>query len=242
MLEGVKALVGFTVLATDGVIGKVRDVYFDDRYWIIRYAVVEMNPDMNRRSVLLAPVALKTPRWDEGVLPVSLSGEQVRKSPDIDANKPVSRQQETELSEYFGWPAMTGPATPSLDERVDLPQPVDGSGMTHPERTRGDPHLRSLNEVIGYRLQATDGDAGKVKDILINDTKWVIRYLVADAGRWILPKLVLISPEWVDQISWEEKRVRVDLDRRGVRGSPRPENEPVPFRAWVGHMRKRFPG
>lgn len=221
MLQGVKSLMGFTVRATDGAIGKVRDVYFDDRYWVVRYVVVEADPELKRTSMLLAPVALKTPRWQEGVLPVSLTSEQARKSPVIDIGKPVSRQQETELSEYFGWPVMNLGVAPS-------------------ERVREDPNLHSSNDIIGYALLATDGAAGKVKDIVINDTKWIIRYLLADAGSWVVPKMVLISPEWVDRIGWEDKKVYLDLDRRGVEESPPQESLSAPFRSWWEKLRKYF--
>lgn len=240
MIQGVKALSGFTVRATDGVIGKVRDVYFDDRYWVIRYAVVELTPEFKGKVVLLAPVVLKTPRWAGSVLPVSLTSEQVRKSPEIDTDKPVSRQQGTELSEYFGWPTVMGPGSPPLDERVDMPERLVGMAAAFPERAKGDPHLRSANEVTSYRLQATDGEAGKVKDILISDAKWVIRYLLADAGQWIFPKPVLISPEWVDRISWDEKKVHLDLDRKGVQESPPHESLSTPFRSWREYLRKNL--
>ena len=242
MLQGVRALVGFAVHATDGAIGTVKDVYFDDHLWIIRYVVVETGPALKRRSVLLAPVALKPPQWQGHTLLVSLTREQVRKSPDINTDKPVSRQQETELSEYFGWPPLTGPSSPSINERVDLPEPVAEAGRVPAEKSKGDPNLRSANEVVGYHVQATDAQAGKVKDIIINDTKWVIRYLLIDAGHWIIPKLVLISPEWVDRISWEEKRVLLDLDRRGVRGSPPPESLSAPFRKWMEFFHRKSPG
>ena len=102
--------------------------------------------------------------------------------------------------------------------------------------------LQGVKKVIGYHVQATDGRAGKVRDIIINDTKWVIRYLIVDAGHWIIPKLVLISPEWVDRISCEEKRVLLGLDRRGVRGSPTPESLSAPFRKWMEFFHRKPPG
>ena len=36
-----------------------------------------------------------------------------------------------------------------------------------------------------YRLNALDGEIGKVKDDYFDDRYWTTRYLVADTGHWL---------------------------------------------------------
>ena len=94
MLRTMKDLEGYAIQATDGHIGHLKDVYFDDQRWIVRYLVVETGHWLASRKVLISPFAIGRPDWTGKVLPVSITKEQVKNSPDIDTDKPVSRQHE----------------------------------------------------------------------------------------------------------------------------------------------------
>ena len=63
MLRSVKSLEGFSIGATDGTIGKVKDFYFDDEAWVIRYAVVNTTAWLGR-EVLLSPYSIGQADWD----------------------------------------------------------------------------------------------------------------------------------------------------------------------------------
>ena len=78
--------------------------FFDDKTWAIRYLVVDTGTWLPDRQVLISPIALGQPDWEGQFFPVKLTTEQVRNSPDIDTDKPVSRQQETRLHTYYDWP------------------------------------------------------------------------------------------------------------------------------------------
>jgi hypothetical protein len=104
MLRNVKDLRGYALRATDGVIGKVDDFYFDDEDWGIRYLVVETGTWLSGRKVLISPMSLGHAGWMGRQLPVALTRRQVERSPDIDTRKPVSRQHEAEYSRYYGYP------------------------------------------------------------------------------------------------------------------------------------------
>jgi hypothetical protein len=84
----------------------------------------------------------------------------------------------------------------------------------------GDSRLRSARDVMGYYIEATDGDIGHVDDFLIDDSEWAIRYMIVDTRNWWPGKKVLISPEWISQVSWPDSRVYVDLTREGVKTAP----------------------
>ena len=95
MLRSIKDLEGFAAEATDGSIGHVKDFYFDDQAWTIRFLVVKTGRlALESRKVLISPVAIGEPNWVRRTLPLSVTREQVRKSPDVDSQKPVSRQHE----------------------------------------------------------------------------------------------------------------------------------------------------
>jgi len=94
MLRNIKDMEDLTIAAMDGIVGRVRDFYFDDNAWVIRYLIVETHERLPRRRVLISPIAIGQPNWIERVLPVSITRKQVHDSPDIDTEKPVSRQQE----------------------------------------------------------------------------------------------------------------------------------------------------
>ena len=54
--------------------------------------------------------------------------------------------------------------------------------------------LRSVDEITGYTLHATDGDIGRCHDFLFDDQRWVIRYIVAKTAMWLPGRKVLVSP------------------------------------------------
>jgi hypothetical protein len=89
-----KDMEDYSIGATDGIIGQVTDFYFDDDAWVIRYLVVGTDDVPARHKVLISPIAIGQPNWSEKILPVSITRQQVKNSPDIDTDKPVSRQQE----------------------------------------------------------------------------------------------------------------------------------------------------
>ena len=221
MLRNINSLIGHKIHATDGELGKVDEFYFGDKTWNIRYMVVETGNWLLGRKVLISPAALKAPDWGSKTFPVSLTREQVRNSPNIDTKKTVSRQHEIELQKYYAWGesyytgGMFGGAMfPQLSDEAQ--KPVTGASAQPKEDT----HLRGTRAVTGYKLHAIDGTIGHVEDYMIDDGKWIIRYIVADAGLWLPGHKVLISPHWIKSVSWETSEVFVDLSQAGISNSP----------------------
>lgn len=225
MLRSIRNLSGAAISARDGEIGRVYSFLFDDQSWAVRYLVVDTGRWLPGRKVLIAPTALGRPDWQDRIFPVNLTKEQVRNSPDIDTEKPVSRQREAELHKYYDWAPYWG-----LGYGLDLPpgRYVEADrGAVAVKSAQGDVHLRSTKEVRGYRIHAVDGEIGHVDDFIVADEEWVIRYLVVDAGHWLSGRKVLISPEWVRDIGWDEREVWVDVARETIEHSP-PYNEADP--------------
>lgn len=238
MLHTAKDLHDFTVGATDGEIGEVKDVYFDDERWAIRYMVVEAGGWLRGRKVLISPIAVRDVNWDDEVMNVNLSQQQVRDCPGIDTDKSVSRQHEIDYDDYYGYPSYWEGANlwglgaypipwvgASPDAALASRQPDDTVARDRLQRLdrareSADSHLRSSKEVIGYEIMATDGPIGRVDDFVFDDQSWAIRYMVVDTRKWLPGKHVLLSPEWIDSVSWPEHEVYMSLTREAVERSP----------------------
>src|SRR5664279_1069786 len=108
MLRSVKDLKGYAIGATDGPVGHVKDFYFDDQRWTIRYLVVDTGAWLSSRQVLISPIAIGDANCATKTFSASLSKEQVKNSPDIATDKPVSRQHEMQYLGYYGYPYYWG--------------------------------------------------------------------------------------------------------------------------------------
>jgi hypothetical protein len=203
MLRSLNNLLGSSIQARDGEMGRACNFLFDDETWTVRYVVVETGSWFASRKVLISPAAVGQPDWVERRLPVLLTKEQVRNSPDVDADQPVSRQQEIAMNRYYGWPDYW-----SL-EFITLPEPQTG----HPADTGGDAHLRSAREVAGYEVLATDGELGHVEDFIIDDADWFVRYLAVGTGNWFAGHKLLVPTRWVGSVSWPDRRVLLSQPR-----------------------------
>lgn len=235
---------GAAIQATDGEIGRLDDILLDDATWTIRYFVVDTGGWLSGRKVLIAPQAAIEMRAGAGTgaLAVNLTRSQVERSPEIDADEPVSRQMEDALHRHYDWapywdwgrtyipgvPAIGAPGGP-VPPSVGTPTATVAPPATRTEAReamavrRSDAassHLRSAREVTGYGIAARDGDIGHVEDFLAEDGVWAVRYMVVDTRNWLPGRKVLVSPQWIEAISWGENRVRVDLTRDQVRDAP----------------------
>src|SRR5207244_13247311 len=80
--------------------------------------------------------------------------------------------------------------------------------------------LRSLRQLYGKKLGASDGDIGHVKDLYFNDQQWAIRYVVADTGSWLSGRLVLISPHAFGNLHQNGDCLLVNLTTQQIEHSP----------------------
>lgn len=219
MLRSVESLYGYKIQATDGDIGKVHDIFFDDENWAVRYFIADTGSWLSGKKVLIFPIAVAHPNWKHGTIPVGLSKERIENSPTTDTDIPVSRQHEIELHSYFNWapywPATGVPYGSLLPPMTDL----DKQKIVEQEDT-GDPHLRSTREVTGYDILATDGSIGHAKDLIVDEDGWTIRYLVIDTRNWLPGQKVIISPEWIKKVSWAKRGIYVDLPQDEIKNAP----------------------
>jgi hypothetical protein len=216
----------YTLRARDGELGKVHELLFDDRSWTLRHLVVSIRRNRSRRRLVLVPPAvLGKPDGDEEVFPVDLTRAQVLESPTVDADKPVSRQQERALCAHYGWVPQWAPAPPETGEL----RPATTAALAEEEPGEGDdgdPHLRSSRAVRGYVIDCMDGEAGRVEDFIVDPETWSVRYIVVSMGNWLWRDRVRVSARWIDNIDSTSKRLDVKLTREALESCPEYEAEP----------------
>lgn len=237
MLRSLKELENYQISATDGQIGHIRDFYFDDDAWAVRYIVVDTGNWLVGREVLISPISVQYSGWAERTMPVCITREQVRNSPGIDTDKPVSRQHEEQYLGFYGYPYYWGGAgmwgegpypyalVPGYAggrvDRVEHERELEAYLRDERVRHRNDdPHLRSCNAVAGYRVHANDGDLGHVAGFLVDDETWAIHHVIVDTSNWWLGHKVLIAPRWISNVQWADRTVSVDLSRDSIRNAP----------------------
>jgi hypothetical protein len=238
MLRTSGDILEFAVDSTDGMIGHVRDLYFDDFTWVIRYFVVNTGSWLTGRKVLISPISAGLPDWSGRVLPVTITMDQVRSSPLIDTDKPVSRQHEADLHNHYSHPYYwhrsdiwgTGLYAAQLVSGIGYGGAASEIRLRTAQASReerqnrsslpADPHLRSCKAVSGYRVSANDGEIGHVTGLLVEEETWAIRYVIVDTSNWWLGHRVLVAPDWIKDVRWAEQQVSVDLSRQDLKYSP----------------------
>ena len=234
MLRSIKQLYGDTLSASDGEIGHVKDFYFDDQTWAVRYMIVDTGSWLTGRSVLIAPHAFTNFYQDGASRLVNLTREQIKNSPGIDTHKPVSRQYEEEYYRYYQWPpywdggmmwGMGGYPTALPPYPDPVPPPARKVGTA----SGNDPHLRSTQALVGYHLQSSDGEVGHVIDFIVHEKSWAICHLIVETGHWYSGKEIAIAPKHIQSISYEESKVFLNVTKEAILDAPEYEVPPWAF-------------
>ena len=227
MLRNINDIYGTQLAATDGNIGHVKDFYFDDKSWTVRYLIVDTGSWLPGRQVLFAPDAFDGFRPDGEVLKLNLTREEIENGPTIESHRPVTRQHERDYYQYYSWPpywensGMWGiGGMPVLATPAEIKPEVD---------PLDDVHLRSTKAVTGYDIKASDGTLGTVSGFMVDHKSWAIADLVVEAGHWYSGKEILISPAAVLGISYDSSEVSVKLTRADLARTPEHETAKLSF-------------
>jgi len=225
MLNKAETLKGYKLDCLGGEeIGKVKEFYFDDHHWAIRYLVADTADWLTGRMVLISPYALGAVITEKQHIAIDLTKKQIEDSPSLTLDKPLSRQFEESYYGYYGWPIywggqyMWGAYPRIIRDREKLKESTQSQQLW-------DPKLHSTHEVSGHHIQAADGEIGHVEDFIIDAETWAIRYLVINTLNWWPGKKVLLSPQWIERVSWSESKVFVNLPREIIKQSPEYKDE-----------------
>lgn len=220
---------GDAIVAQDGEIGSVKDVYFDDERWAVRYLVVDTGKWLPGKEVLVSPTSITSADAGAGKIRVNLTREQVKQAPSSAERPPVSRLFEEAHARYYGYPyywygpylwgpVMVPGASPGIErpplEREDIERVQQAS------RRAEQSHLRSGDELVGYHISAADGEIGHVEDFIVDDKSWEVTDMVVDTRNWLPGRKVRIPPGAIEHVDWGSKQVQVALTREQIAQAP----------------------
>jgi hypothetical protein len=249
MLSNASVINGYAIAANDGRLGTVSDFLFDDASWLVRWLVADTGKWLSGRKVLLPFSVLGRLDPNGREFAVGLTMAQVRDSPDINTERPVSRQLETNIYDYYGWQPywstdlLAGGYGYGGGAKSVSPVPESrllAEDIAAAQRSNDDPHLRSVEAVTGYHIHASDGEIGHVEDFLVDDVDWSIKYLVVDTKNWWPGKRVLISPRSAQEIDWTNNVVNLNVDRKRVKDSPAYDPSTMVDRAYEKTFRSHY--
>jgi sporulation protein YlmC with PRC-barrel domain len=227
MLVAVSALRNYQIQGTDGGIGTVSDILFDDRNWTARWVVANTGTWLSERKVVIHPSAIAIVDHEDDALIVRLTKAQIEGSPNLLEHQPLSQQMETSVAGYYGVPPFFGDFSSmgALASPFSQPPTFGASDYRESERTEPgldhkDFHLRSVASITGYHIHATDGAIGHVENFLIDDERWDIRYLIVDTKNWWPGQRVLIAPSAVEAVIWSVRQMSLDISMEAVKTSP----------------------
>jgi sporulation protein YlmC with PRC-barrel domain len=239
MLIKAKTLNGFALHGLDGGIGKIKEFYFDDRHWAVRYLVADTGSWLTGRQVLISPYSLGAVNEEKQLIDIKLTKKQIEGSPAVSSDKPVSRQFEESYYDYYGWPAYwTGSYTWGISPYI---APVRNEGKaTNPGGKKWNVDLRSTSVVSGYNIHASDGEIGHIEDFVIDDETWAIRYLIVDTRNWWPGRKVLIATKWIKEVSWDQSKVFTSLTRDAIKSSPKYSAEAMVSRQYETELHGHY--
>ncbi len=223
MLLATTDLENYAISATDGRIGAVDDVFFDDESWGVRYLVADAGAWLAGRKVLISPIAIGEPDRATRVLPASLSRWQVRNSPCVDTSKPVTRGQESDHLRHYGYASYWGgtglwgggghPHMMLPGYAAALPAPATGSAASPCQEVS---RLHSCKALTGCPIRAPDGEIGHVQGLLFDDETWAVCHLVVRTGNTWMGHQLLVAPPWIQCGRWLDGMDAASVTRQAL--------------------------
>jgi sporulation protein YlmC with PRC-barrel domain len=231
MLRRLEEIRGYELVAPDGIVGTLNDVFLDDETWTVRYLTVDTGLWLGR-LVLVSPISFGTPDWQGRRIPVTVTRDEIEQSPDLLGRARFTREEEREFAAYYGYPQYWGgsnvwgwaqqpsaltsapPAgyVPPGALEPDTPEAVAADVLTTSIFSGGD--------IRGYHIHALDGEIGHVDDFIIDEDTWSIRYLQIDTSNWIGGKTVLLATRWVRRIDPADGKIHVEATKERIENSP----------------------
>jgi len=222
MLRSVKELKGLRVEAKDGEMGSVHDVLVDEDGWLMRYLVVDTGGWLFGRKVLIAPEAVLWSDGRDGVLGVDLTRQQVKDSPDISADPPISQETLARYHDYYHWPFAWGGSTGTAASfiGVEPAAQVVGDAELHPAPPPppepGESLLYTGHELIGYKVCRHTLEVGEVEDLVLDTTTARVPSFVMS----IEERRVLVPSSYLHGASLDHKTIELSIDRDALENAP----------------------
>lgn len=240
MLLRADSVIGCALQARDGEIGGVDDLLFEDGGWRVRWLVADTGTWLPGRRVLVPASRLGPTGAGRTTIPVDLTRDALRGCPDVDTDRPVSRATEASLVDHYGLATSAGlasaplvpsrylgvgmlppvPGAPTVDPMAPAPASVEAAPDLPPHAPESASDLRSMLDLTGYEVLGADGPVGQVVDGLVDGEVWEIRSLVIGTGTWWPGRRLLLGRDWIDEIDYPTRAVRVGRSGEEIKGLP----------------------
>jgi hypothetical protein len=231
MLRRSQEMLGADLVADDGNIGTLHDIFLDDETWTVRYIAVDTGLWLGR-LVLVSPISVESPDWQGRQIPLTLTRTEIENSPDLLSRPRLTRDEEREFAEYYGYPFYwSGPSLWAWADRPAGLTDAPPSGHVPPAALDGDTpdvaaadamttSIFSGQDIRGYHIHALDGEIGHIDDFIIDEATWSVRYLQIDTSNWIGGKTVLLATQWVQRIDPADGKIHVEVTKDRIENSP----------------------
>lgn len=196
-----KQLLGYKISAIDGEIGKVKEFYFDETSWTVRYIIVETGSLFFGRKVMISTQAIIDAQWETEHFLTNMTIQQIENSPKVDDGKQLTRGQEILLNQHYNWKSYWDASIQKI---------ADGSNS----------YLVHANDLTGYQLIASDGQVGNIKDLIVAKASWKINSIVIDAFKTSPAKEILLSPKWIKEINADRSAAVSDHTTAEIKSNP----------------------
>jgi sporulation protein YlmC with PRC-barrel domain len=228
MLRRLEEILGYELVASDGIVGTLHDVFLDDETWTVRYFAVDTGLWLGR-LVLVSPISIDAPDWQARRIPLRVTRDEIERSPDLLSRARFTREEEREFAAYYGYPQYWGgvrlwgwadrPGTlASAPPSGYIPPAALDPGVANVDALSTS--IYSSRDIRGYHIHALDGEIGHVDDFIIDEDTWSVRYLQLDTSNWIGGKTVLLSARWIQRIDPADGTIHVEVTKERIENSP----------------------
>jgi sporulation protein YlmC with PRC-barrel domain len=248
MLRRLEEMLGADIVATDGSIGTLHDVVMDDETWTVRYVAVDTGMWLGR-VVLVSPISIDAPDWQERRIPLRLTRAEIENAPDLLGRPRFTRDEEREFAAYYGYPFYWGgPSLWGWAERPSALSAAPPAGYLPADALEADAAVAdaittsvySGTDVRGYHIHALDGEIGHVDDFIIDEGTWSARYLQIDTSNWIGGKTVLLATRWVQRIDPADGKIHVEVTKERIESSPEFDPDQPVDRAFEERLHQHY--
>jgi hypothetical protein len=213
MLWRSKDLVGIKLRGTDGTLGRVHDLLFDDRTWTVRYLVTMEISWPFPRLFLLAPLAVERLDLRARTCLVAVTRDQVRRAPQADLDGPLTPAQLGALHDHYCWP-LDWAREPARQPAATAGPPLwpgyqatpGGGALLFPDA----PALRSVRNLGEFAVRTKGGRPGRLADLFVRSEDWAIRGLLVDMRTLAFYRETMVAPEQIERIDWAQGLVYLE--------------------------------